>query len=145
MTKTFPEVSPISLETVTLERIQLYNVELVDEYLAERIKKNLKVAEYEDGYEFRRAFCGFGKAERQTMRCPSTWWQHLKLAVRQRWPRLFGRLNVRFDERTIEGGALVTGLRDKIEDRKAARLVIPVTMPSFTRTYIDDPTSTEEA
>ena len=27
---------------------------------------------------------------------PATWWQHLKESLRSRWPRLFGRLSVRY-------------------------------------------------
>ncbi len=29
-------------------------------------------------------------------RAPATWWQHVKLALRTRWPRLFRRLIVRW-------------------------------------------------
>lgn len=29
-------------------------------------------------------------------RMPSSWWQHLKLSLRERWPRAFRRLIVRW-------------------------------------------------
>lgn len=32
----------------------------------------------------------------QAMLMPRTWWQHLKLALRERWPRMFGRLIVQW-------------------------------------------------
>lgn len=49
----------------------------------------------------------------QAMLMPRTWWQHLKLALRDRWPRMFGRLIVQWaPARKVDVGALRAGARD---------------------------------
>lgn len=131
---------PIRL-TFELEQIQLHTTTPVaaeDEYLVTHLRnRGTRVCEHADAIEFRRSFTGFGRRSRQVMRCPSTWWQHLKLALRSKWPRLFHRLAVRFDEVTIETGALIAGLPDTVKHRKAARFIIPYTVQPTSRSYTD--------
>lgn len=127
-------------ETITLDRVQLHSVQLLDETLLAGMRKDVRVCDHADAYEMRRSFTGWGRIERRTLTCPSTWWQHIKLAVRTRWPRLFGRLRVAMVEVTVENGAIVTGLK-----RLPARhQVIPIAMPTYQRSYVDDP-SQEDA
>lgn len=141
-----PAVPPGSIGlTFELEQIQLHTTTLVaaeDEYLVTHLRnRGNRVCEHADAIEFRRSFTGFGRRSRQVMRCPSTWWQHLKLALRSKWPRLFHRLAVRFDEVTIETGALIAGLPDTVKHRKAdrwtARFIIPYTVQPTSHSYTD--------
>jgi hypothetical protein len=137
---------------LVLERVTLYTVERIDRqaieaaraaddrYLIDRLElKGPRICEHEDAFEFRRVFRGFGKKSRQTMRCPATWWQHLKLALRTRWPRIFGRIAVRFDEIALETGALIAGLPDTLKEQRCmgARYIIPYTVEPASRSFVD--------
>jgi hypothetical protein len=137
---------------LVLERVTLHTAERIDQlaieaaraaddrYLLDRLElKGPRICEHEDAVEFRRTFRGFGKKSRQTMRCPSTWWQHIKLALRTRWPRIFGQIAVRFDEVTLETGALIAGLPDTLKDqrRMGAKYVIPYTVEPASRSFVD--------
>lgn len=126
--------------SITLERIVLYTTEVADAddaYLVEHLRNlGTRICDHEDAVEFRRRFVGYGRRSKQTMRCPSTWWQHLKLALRLRWPRLFGRLAVRFDEVVLETGALIAGLPDTVKDKAPGGLwIIPYTAEPRSLTF----------
>lgn len=130
-------MTSIEIKEIQLERVTIYTTERINSYLEPRIKRSeLRLCEDQDAYEFRRIFRGFGKIDRKTITCPSTWWQHLKLALRRKWPRLFGRLAVRMDEVIVEAGAVVNGLNEKIGGRY---YVIPYTMDPLRFSYTDDP------
>lgn len=137
---------------LVLERVTLYTTERIDalaidaaraaddRYLLDRLElKGPRICQDEDAVEFRRVFRGFGKKSRQTMRCPSTWWQHLKLALRTRWPRIFGRMAVRFDEVALETGVLIAGLPDTLKEqrRMGSKYIIPYTVDPASRTFVD--------
>lgn len=127
---------------VVLHRIRMHSVERV---IGEAAKLHRvsppRFADHFDGLEIRHTIEGWGKTSRITLRCPATWWQHLRLALRERWPRLFGRLAVRFDEKIAENGAIVTGLSRQLGAR---HLVIPVAMPVCGHSYTDDPSQPED-
>lgn len=128
---------------VVLDRVQVYAAERIEGALAEIYSRTPpRISESFDGVEVRHMIRGWGKTSRITLRCPATWWQHLRLALRERWPRLFGRLAVRFDEVIAENGAIVTGLRSKIG---GAHLVIPYAGPVVCRPFVDDPSIPEDA
>lgn len=128
---------------VVLDRVQVYAVERIEAEMALLYsRKGPRIAESFDGFEIRHMIRGWGKTSRITLRCPATWWQHLRLALRERWPRLFGRLAVRFDEALAENGAIVTGLKSKIP---GAHLVIPYVVPVGHHSFVDEPTAPEEA
>lgn len=125
----------VIIESVTLDRVQLFQMQILDEELRSRMRKDIRVCTHMDAYEMRRAFTGWGRVERRTLTCPATWWQHLKLALRTRWPRVFGRLHVLTESATVENGAIVTGLSAKLGGR---HLVIPLAMPTTRTTYVTD-------
>lgn len=142
------------IHNVELERITLYSTEVIDalaieqarrmddRYLLDRLElKGPRICDDQDAVEFRRVFRGFGKKSRQTMKCPATWWQHLKLALRERWPRVFGRLAVNYHEIALETGVLVAGLPGTLKQQRkmGARYIIPYTMDPSPRFYTDDP------
>ena len=52
-----------------------------------------------------------------------------------RWPRLFGKLAVRFEHAVAENGVIVAGLAPVM----SSHLVIPYAMPVARRLYTDDP------
>lgn len=122
-------------EDVVLDRIQLYDVELLDRELLDGMRKGVRVCTDQDAYEMRRKFTGWGKVERRTLTCPATWWDHLKQALRLRWPRLFTRLRVNIESVTVENGAVVTGLGKRLGGR---HLVIPIGLPTTRMGYIAD-------
>lgn len=122
--------------TVTLDRVQFHRSEIVEamvpyyrRFPAERRRPD------RDAYEVRSMIDGWGRTVRAELKCPATWWQHLKLTLRTRWPRLFGRLAVRFEHAVAENGAIVAGLAAAM----SSHLVIPYTMPVARHEYIDDP------
>lgn len=123
-------------ETVELERVQLFQMQLLTQELAAGMTKDIRVCDHMDAYEMRRAFRGWGRIERRTLSCPANWWHHLKLAIRTRWPRLFGRLVVEMQSVTVENGALVTGLKSKLP---AKYVVIPIALETTGQTWNDDP------
>ena len=127
-------------ETVTLDRVSLYQVSRLDETLLAGMRKDVRVCDHEDAYEMRRAFTGWGRIESRTLTCPATWWQHLKLALREHWPWLFGRLRVLTESVTVENGAIVTDLKRL----PAKHTIIPISMATLRRGYVDDP-SAEDA
>lgn len=123
-------------ETVTLDRVQLHNVELIEATLLSGMRKDVRRCDHVDAVEMRRSFAGWGKIERRTLECPATWWQHLKLALRVRWPRLFGRLTVVMDSATVENGCIVTGLQERLPARHT---VIPIAFATLRHQYLSDP------
>jgi hypothetical protein len=136
MTKTSERKGPIYHQLV-LDSIDLHMIELIDGYTLKNLTRSEpRICEHADAVEFRRTLRGYGKRSRQTMRCPSTWWQHLKLALRTRWPRLFGRIAVHFDEVSVETGVLVDGLPAPV---RARHLIISYTMDPKNWSYVDDP------
>lgn len=122
-------------ESIQLDRVQLCNVKLLEHTLLEGMRKDVRVCDHVDAYEMRRAFAGWGRVESRTLTCPATWWDHMKLALRTRWPRLLSRLRVVMDSVTVENGALVTGLSKKLSGRHA---VIAVAMPTTRMRYVED-------
>jgi hypothetical protein len=126
-----------------LDRVRVSVAETIRGELAQLyVRKEPQIAESFDGIVVRHMISGWGQASRITLRCPATWWQHLRLALRERWPRLFGRLAVRFDEAVAENGAIVTGLSAKLV---AAHLVIPYAVPVSNGSFVDDPSDPEAA
>jgi hypothetical protein len=95
-----------------------------------------QLLEYEDAYAKRHILRCFGKGSRIRLECPETWWQHLKLALRRRWPRLFGRLRVHMTAVEHETGAVIANLPAPI---RADRVVIPYLMPVTDRAWTSDP------
>lgn len=128
-------MSAIKYETVTLDRVTLNSTRLLDQTLLDGMTKDVRVCEWADAYEMRRSFRGWGKVERKTLTCPASWWDHLKLALRSRWPRLLRRLHVRMESATVENGAIVTGLSNKLKGR---HIIIPISLPSTRMGYVAD-------
>ena len=126
-------------QTITLKRVRVVSINTIDAELMPLIKAGnegaLRLLADEDAYARRYILDMFGKTETIEMRCPATWWQHLKLALRTRWPRLFGRLAVRMEVRSIDTGAVMTGL----PTMRADRMVIPYRTPERLHRYTDDP------
>jgi len=91
----------IVLDRTRLIRVYTVDAEVVQAKLAGKIRESemLMLAE-EDAYQRRLMLDAFGKHEIWKVSCPATWWEHLKLALRTRWPRLFRRL--KFRQRTVE-------------------------------------------
>lgn len=127
---------------VVLDRVQVYATERIEVEIEKLYSSKGRFSESFDGLDVRHMISGWGKASRITLRCPATWWQHLRLALRERWPRLFGRLAVRFDEAIAENGVIVTGLKGKLG---GAHLVIPYAVPVARRSFVDDPSIPEDA
>jgi hypothetical protein len=128
---------------IVLDRVRVAAPELIRGELAQLYVRNEpRIAESFDGIVVRNMIAGWGQTSRITLRCPATWWQHLRLALRERWPRLFGRLAVRFDEAFAENGAIVTGLSAKLG---GAHLVIPYAVPVSNSELVDDPSEPEVA
>lgn len=127
---------------IILSRVRLYNVKrVVADAHAMLQPPVVRVAEDFDGWEMRAIIEAWGQTSVIKLRCPATWWQHLKLALRTRWPRLFRRLAVRFDEAIAENGAIVEGLKPLLGRHR----VIPVHMPITNHSYVDDPSRSEDA
>ena len=120
--------------TVTLDRVMFHRSEIVDAVQPYFRRLAAQRRPDRDAYEIRSMIDGWGRTARVELRCPTTWWQHLKLALRTRWPRLFGRLAVRFEHAVAENGASVAGLAPVM----SSHLVIPYAMPVARRQYTDD-------
>jgi len=121
------------IKTVTLDRVTVYTQQVVEAELMHHISadERMKLLEYEDAYARRHILRMFGKTVRTECRSPATWWQHLKLALRTRWPRLFRRLRVEYHVEGFDSGAVVTGLQHQIGAR---HMVIPYALPVEWRT-----------
>jgi len=131
---------PSIRETVTLDRILVSYEDVVNGATAmHRRTQGIRLAD-QDAIAIRHMVEGWGRTSRVELRCPATWWQHAKLALRSRWPRIFGRLAVRFDVAIAENGAIVAGLQPVMADK----LVIPYQLPVFRRSFTDDPTEIDE-
>jgi hypothetical protein len=126
--------------TVTLDRVMFHRSEIA-EALTPYYRRMAGVRRVDlAGYEIRHMIDGWGKTARAELRCPASWWQHLKLAVRTRWPRLFGRLAVRMERAVAENGVIVAGLQPALSNH----LVIPYQAPTFWCEYLDDPRAKDE-
>lgn len=126
--------------TVTLDRVMFYRSEIVDALVPYYRRFPPERRADHDAYAVRSMIDGWGKTVRAELRCPATWWQHLKLTLRTRWPRLFWRLAVRFEHAVAENGAIVAGLQPVL----ASHMVIPYALPAALREYIDDPKEIDE-
>jgi hypothetical protein len=117
-------------EEIRLECVRVYSQTTIDAEMLQFIKtqEGMRMLEYEDAVARRHILTCFGKKETWRFKAPSTWWQHLKLALRARWPRLFRRLSVRYSETTFDSGWVVPELSAKVASKY---LVIPyVTKPA---------------
>src|ERR1051325_2712045 len=95
-------------------------------------------APHADELHIRHMIHAWGRTCREELRCPSTWWQHLKHTLRKRWPRLFWRLTVRYDVSIAENGAIVSDLDRTIG---AQHRIIPYRMPTTEYPVLDDPSN----
>lgn len=133
-------MSSIIHESVTLDRIRVNYDEMIAAATAMHRRSRAERLVDCDAAVVHHMVEGWGRTSRIELRCPATWWQHLKLALRTRWPRIFGRLVVRFDVAIAENGAIVAGLQRVMVDK----LVIPYQMPVFRRSFTDDPKEADE-
>ncbi len=116
-------------EEIMLDRVRLYSQTTIDAELLPLIKteEGMRLLEYEDAVARRHILSGFGKHEEWQFKAPATWWEHLKMTLRRRWPRLFVKLKVRYDVTRFDSGWVCPELRAKVG---VNRLVIPyVTKP----------------
>lgn len=115
-------------EEIVLDRVRTYRVYTIDaDVVLERLGKNIKTSEMmlmmeEDAYQKRYLLDQFGKTEAWEVKTPATWWQHLKLALRTKWPRLFKRLKVRQIGVRFDSGWVCPELRAKVA---AKHFVVP--------------------
>lgn len=123
------------IETLTLERVAVCHDEVVIAVAAMHRRLGTRRLDDQDAVAVRHIVEGWGKICRVELACPATWWQHLKLALRTRWPRLFGHLAVEMHKAIAENGAIVAGLGPV----RARHLVIPYRVPtSFTSFTVAD-------
>lgn len=115
-------------EDIILDRFRLVSrctvdADIVQAKLSGKIRKSeMRLMEDMDAYEQRRVLDAFGKHEVWRVSVPATWWEHLKLALRLKWPRLFKRLCVRKTVAEFDSGWVVPELATKVAARYA---VIP--------------------
>ena len=118
------------IETITLDRVRLYAESYVDVEIAKLIEVSnphaMQRLAHEDMCARRHILSAFGKTETFEFRCPETWWQHVKLAARERWPRLFKRIVVRYRVARVDSGAVALGLPKPTASRYT---FIPYVMP----------------
>lgn len=133
----------MSIKTVELDRVTLYSQSVIDAELLPMIKtaEGLHMLEHEDAVARRHILRMFGRRATFEFKAPESWWQHLKLTLRERWPHVFGRLTVRFREARLDTGAVVTGLRAAAG---ASRMIIPYYTGPDTRSVCDGPASPED-
>jgi len=118
------------IQTLILDCVQVTNQTKVDATLMSHIKTEdrMQLLAYEDSYARRTILRAFGKSARLEMSCPATWWQHVKHALKERWPRLFRWLRPQYRQEYAETGAVVAGL----EPIAASHMVIPyVIAPNY--------------
>lgn len=116
------------LKTVTLDQISVVAQSTVDAQMLKHCSasERMQLLANEDAYARRQILRCFGRTAKITMECPATWWQHLKLALRSAWPRIFGRLRVRQRRLELETGAVIADLPNQVRARYA---VIPYVSP----------------
>lgn len=121
------------IKTVTLDRVTLYHQSIVEAELMQHVRLDGEMTRlaHVDALARRHVLRMFGKTEHVEYRSPATWWQHLKLALRTRWPRLFRRLRVECHVESFSSGAVVTGLQHQLGAR---HMVIPYMTPVDFRT-----------
>jgi hypothetical protein len=122
------------VQTVILDRLVVHRSEMIEALRGYYGRSPPRRVEWEDAYEIRHMIEGWGQNVRVELRCPTTWWDHAKLALRERWPRMFGRMVVRFTTAVAENGAIVAGLQAKLAGR---HLVIPYKLPTTWTGWID--------
>lgn len=128
-----PHNAYAAMQTVMLDRVTVIHQTIVDAEIGGMLKSQnptrrdmaLRLLEEEDAYARRLVLRAFGKTETYEIKTPRTWWQHIKLALRTRWPRLFRRLEVDWLVQRIDTGAVVAGLP---KDLGADRFAIPYTL-----------------
>jgi hypothetical protein len=93
-------------EEIRLERVRMYSQSIIDAEMLRYIKteEGVQMMEDQDAVARWHILTCFGKKETWQFKAPSTWWQHLKLALRDRWPRLFRRLSVRYNRDVLRFG-----------------------------------------
>jgi hypothetical protein len=115
-----PDAGPI--ETVSFERVELVSRKVVSDALSDKVKfDEMRLADIR-ATELSTFLRGFGKTARFEFACPATWWQHIKHALRSRFPRLFGRLKVKQRREVIDTGVVLAGIPEWVGARQA---VIP--------------------
>lgn len=127
-------------ERIVLDRVQINYSQVVAAVSPMLRRRDPERLAAEDAIIIGRMVEGWGRACRVELSCPTTWWQHLKLALRKRWPRLFGRFVVRMRTAVAENGAIVAGLAPVLTNH----LVIPYSLPTGFRDYTDDPSREDE-
>lgn len=133
----------MSIKTVELDRVALYSQSVIDAELLPMIKtaEGMQLLEHEDAVARRHILRMFGRKSTFEFKAPETWWQHLKMTLRERFPRVFGRLTVRFRIATLDTGAVVTGLEPVA---CAKRMIIPYYTTPHVRDYEDRPAPAHE-
>lgn len=115
----------------TFDRDRFVYQTIIDGELARRVRLQtddgmaMQLLAMEDAYARRHILDCFGKKATQSLTCPSTWWDHLKLTLKKRWPRLFAGMSVRLEKVTLETGAVLADIPEPVA---AAHLVVPYVM-----------------
>ncbi len=100
-----------SVRTVVLDQVVLYSEERVSAELVGHVSTSeWRKLEYSYELARRHLLRMFGKSATVELTCPATWWEHVKLALRTRWPKLFERLRIKLRTETASVGAVMTGL-----------------------------------
>lgn len=112
---------PVAVQAVVLDRVTLYAESRIEGELLRNMSATSMRLEYADEIARRHILRMFGKSASIELSCPATWWDHVKLALRSRWPKLFERLRIKTTTQSASCGAVMGGLPPATKER----MVIP--------------------
>lgn len=116
---------PIQVERITLDRIDLVHEQTISELALKQAQVEVERDVMCRDLVVRGLLRGLGRKETIEMSCPETWWQHLKQALRRRWPRLFGWLTARVVTKRVDVGAIVA----ELEAAFPSKTIVPYSVP----------------
>lgn len=100
-----------AIQKVVLDPVTLYSEERVSGELAQYIKAGeWQVLAHSDHVARRHILRMFGRSVSIELTAPATWWDHVKMALRARWPKLFERLRIKMRTESASVGAVMAGL-----------------------------------
>lgn len=118
------------LDRVRVHRVAQFSADVVEKLMLPHVREHeMMLMLEEDAYQKRYTVDCFGKTEAWVVKVPASWWQHLKLALRARWPSLFRRLRVQQKVLQFDSGWVAPELRMKVA---AKHLVIPYVTDPYT-------------
>lgn len=124
----------LAVSEVRLDRVEVQSHQEVTDLAMEHIRFDEQRDIMSRSTRVSAILRAFGKTERIELSAPETWWQHLKHALRAKWPRLFRWLRIRMVKRSVDAGAIVAGLHAPLGARHA---IVPYLLPSKLSQWIE--------